>query len=814
MSTLYYLSGFNNYFNRQVKQPTSTLISDYNDYIVLQASEVNFNPNDDVITSVTVNYRNVLRPANNISDDVELDYCLVSDDNVNVSSKWFVIDRKRELGGQFTCSLRRDLFSDYYNAILRSPCYIQKAIVPTTNNLILNSENMNFNQIKTNEYPLMDATQTPWIVGYVARNTSETTITGNAYAKLEDASYDFEYSYQSLLNMGKIYGNLVGDSWGDVIVNVYQTTGSSTYKGTALHSNGYTNPAYGNIDDNNIYISGSAYTIPGYISQSSAVFKAYWDNNVSTINNLFPSEMDFVIQQGKIDNLLLMNNKTIKDTLTGILFTINVKTETETVGKKINASGALYSDIINNAVRNMPGVTVNQTLNNQSVIVNGRFTTATVEVKTIPGKNITTTLPATDTRINLIDQPWDMFAIPYNADVSIINQGVTYKTESNIAVSIAQEMTLDAGIKIYDVQLLPYCPCWNYIDVNGNIRVTEFTENTHYSWVTDSDGKRLSILLWCSTASFNPIIPFTADSQMVTSPSISPVEFKVNNECDMYRLVSPNYSGAFEFSATANGGITGFEANCTYKPFQPYIHINPIFGRLYGRDFNDNRGLICGGNFSMPTTQNEWTNYQIQHKAYNESHLRQIENMEETYNIQRNQQVFASVVQGITGAFGGAGAGGMAGGMGGSLRGMGIGSAIGGVLGAGANIAGAIADLHYADQLFEENKAYAKDQFNLSLQNIQALPNTLSNVGAFDINYKYFPFLEYYTCTDEEKEALREKIKYSGMTVNAIGTIDNYIGATVDEQFVQGQLIRLLDTDADYHIAAEIAQEINKGVYI
>ena len=47
-----------------------------------------------------------------------------------------------------------------------------------------------------------------------------------------------------------------------------------------------------------------------------------------------------------------------------------------------------------------------------------------------------------------------------------------------------------------------------------------------------------------------------------------------------------------------NQGIDSFDIECTYKPYNPYIHISPNYKGLYGKDFDDIRGLICGGDFS------------------------------------------------------------------------------------------------------------------------------------------------------------------------------------------------------------------------
>ena len=52
---------------------------------------------------------------------------------------------------------------------------------------------------------------------------------------------------------------------------------------------------------------------------------------------------------------------------------------------------------------------------------------------------------------------------------------------------------------------------------------------------------------------------------------------KIKSQTDFYRLTSPNYNGTFEFNKTKLiDGILGFEADLTYKPYSPYIKINPI----------------------------------------------------------------------------------------------------------------------------------------------------------------------------------------------------------------------------------------------
>jgi len=99
-----------------------------------------------------------------------------------------------------------------------------------------------------------------------------------------------------------------------------------------------------------------------------------------------------------------------------------------------------------------------------------------------------------------------------------------------------------------------------------------------------------------------------AKDYSVLNPGNDAMTRKLANECDLLRLVSQNYSAIFEFSPAKSGGVDGFLADCTYKPWSPYIHIMPKLKGLYGDNFvsiDDARGLICGGDMSLPQLSNE-----------------------------------------------------------------------------------------------------------------------------------------------------------------------------------------------------------------
>ena len=244
-----------------------------------------------------------------------------------------------------------------------------------------------------------------------------------------------------------------------------------------------------------------------------------------------------------------------------------------------------------------------------------------------------------------------------------------------------------------------------------------------------------------------------------------------------------------------NNGIQYFNVDCDYKPFSPYIHINPNFSELYGQDFNDARGLICGGDFSLPKVTNAWANYQQNNKNYEQIFNREIQNMQVTHKYQMIQ----GGVQAIAGVAQGAVSGAALGGVGGAIA--------GGV----ASLAGGVADQVINQKLYNEALDYKQDLYGMQLGNIKAIPNSISKVSPYNPNNKIFPVLEYYTCTETEKQALKNKIKYNGMTVGRIGTINEFLQP--DYSYIKGKLIRL-ETIEDTNYLNEIASEIYKGVFI
>ena len=296
-------------------------------------------------------------------------------------------------------------------------------------------------------------------------------------------------------------------------------------------------------------------------------------------------------------------------------------------------------------------------------------------------------------------------------------------------------------------------------------------------------------------------------SYSILNPGDDALNRKLANECDLVRLVSQNYSAIFEFSPAKSGGVDGFLADCTYKPWAPYIHILPKLKGLYGDNFvsiDDARGLICGGDMSLPQLSNAWANYQLQNKTYQEMFDRQIKNMDVQNDVNRQGALAQAIVAPITGGAAGAAVGAKAGGVYGAIAGAAVG-AIGGGVTAGLDYSNTI-------RMMEENRQYAIDMYGYNLQNIQAIPTSLTKTSALTYNTRVWPFIEYYTCTEAERKALKDKIKYNGMTIMKVGQLNDYLLG--EDNFYKGKVIRLPDVKIDGHMAFEIYNELNKGVYL
>ena len=298
------------------------------------------------------------------------------------------------------------------------------------------------------------------------------------------------------------------------------------------------------------------------------------------------------------------------------------------------------------------------------------------------------------------------------------------------------------------------------------------------------------------------------DSYALTHKSITTdLNKKESSNLQLFRLVSPNYQGTFDINIGKNGNVlTNFKAYCTYKPYTPFIKVAPEFTNFYGSEFKDARGLLCGGDFSITRVSDAWINYQLNNKNYQNIFNREIQNLEFNQSIEMRNQIISAVVGHFAATGAGAAAGAMVGGW--------VGAIVGGAVAGTASLVSGIVDTITLARQQREQKSLAVDKFNYELGNIQALPYTLTKVGALDYTSKIFPFVEQYDCTTQELEAFRKKIQYESMTVLRIDTLNNYYQIYDRLCYFKGEVIINDKIAQETYVLEAIYAELLKGVYI
>jgi hypothetical protein len=652
---------------------------------------------------------------------------------------------------------------------------------------------MFFNQIKKEEYLLKDNSKVAWIVGYVSRpNEGAEDITINTAGEIDYDSTLEGWEFKDLFN------RWVYPSPNEWVFEMPAQVGAFTYDMRIVRTNsniskikyeGVTSERVladePYLNDHTIVPSNTLDTTYAQIYEES--FNIYNQELFSALENVLIDDNEAMIPQIKFNDAI---GKILYSTTEDKYYRVSsidinrpadyiiTPSASSAVGVVLKTISQKIAALIN---ENGGNATLEEENTNYGRILFENTQAKRFVLEEIPSAQITTKISVGRNTLN--DAPYDMFCIPYG-EINIGNE----KSSQFVALKVAQKIAEQLGSNLYDMQLLPYCP-YPQVIVNGEINISTISENIDYNLMTTSGEEQeiKSIILWCKFSNGRVIIPFNYFVEDV----------KIENECDKWRITSPNYQGIFEFSASKNNGIEFFQVDYTYRPYNPYIHVAPNWGGLYGANYNDARGLICGGDFSVAIISDAFRQYEINNKNYQNIFDRQIKNLD----VQRKYQLVNETMNAITGTAQGVVLGGVAGGVGGAIAG-GVASAIGGA-----------ADIGISQALYKENKSYQTDLFNYNLQNVRALPDSLSKISSITYNNKLYPFVEYYTCTEEEKDALRLKLKYNGMTVMKIDKIKNYIYPG-EQNFLQGQIIRIENLNEEDHVARMIYEEIKKGVFL
>lgn len=762
------------------------------------------------------------------------DYAVVADDEGNLVSRWFVIEYTRTRNGQYSVQLYRDTIADSHEPLQNALVFCEKANVADTNPLIYNSENLNLNQIKTEEYLLKDQTACPWIVGYYARRTSATDENGNTttpyttlqgevanpLARTPDLTYE-KLSAYPYFNAVSLDSQTRNEGFYDVpdritySVTYQDTTTNIVYMLRAVCEYPMTQKNWTVSQDAMTSLKSGSYQYAG-IPDFTVLANALNARTTDLINDHYkqfyerPAGTTYVPngwhKPDQVTAFLATMNKTI-------LIESNHTTYISSIPEIKSGSKSKSTSTLTNLA--FPAVLLAQGFTAQAAnpFIVTSYTAPmymgklTRQLATNVKYNITTD------RYHCADAYFDAFAIPYSDNfkftgpfVNTSGQTSTQTVTSNAALNLATAIEMATTSLVYDLQLLPYCP----LDFGDNQGSYTATDPKEFSWLRNETNAPIGVVFNVQTSNRSFSINAPKSEGLISN------NVKLDTQTTICRLNSPNYDGTFEFTPTKNGGVSYFRVDCTFKPYQPYIHVAPAWGGLYGRDFGDARGLICGGDFGLPRLQDEWKQYQLNNKNYLNSFNRQIENMETNNYYQEKQDIVNAITGTLAGAAGGATGGAMTKtGPAGMLIGAGIGMA--------ASVFAGIEDVRINKALRAEALDYTQDQFGFQMGNIKARPTTLARVGALNTSNKLYPFVEIWTCTTKEREAVAAKIALNGMSVGVAGTFGDFINvpwtATVNgkiyhsQNYIKAKLIKITNIGDESHYTNTLGNELNMGVY-
>ena len=830
---------YNNYFNKILKKPENPFIaSSYDSYPEKEyIRNVSFNENDGVTA-----YHIVNKDIDDIGD-----YLLVIGEADVVKSHWFITEAKRNRVGQCMVTLQRDLLVDYYHIIKTAPAFIERGMLDNDDPMIFNDEGLSFNQIKTEVTPLMDKTNCAWIVGYLAKESDLSNEDIEVPVSISTADPDYTYSswadvpqdLQDLISGNKKFYknvkniNLFINDIGYVpdhnsLAYYIQEIGVREYSGNVQF--------YKVLDSDFILNSTGAINRNKSTSHSLRYFnfgRPSGDNTsyASAMFNVFNSALKYAIEQNKNNIISTYNigNTSLENTIEefkdkiisvgGTKYKIVVEDIDYTLDGDLENKTTLDSALKNSIyyiTKDAPHANkldyVDSNGNHLSNLNVAKFelkielTNSTVEATQL-GQVAQVTFPNHANRQETLDAQYDIFAIPLplknfgydgNTKFATSKLGIHYYTINyEVSLAVAQKLAIEFGSKLYDLQLLPYCPV--QLDFNRRIgsSIIPNDETISCRYITVNDVVK-SFLLFADKSEFEKDIWVEIEGSGNS---------KMQKSTMKYRVSGGNYASMFDFTPDMckgiNGGVDQFKAYCNYKPYKPFIKVNPYFGYLYGNEsFRDANGMILSGDTSLTILSDAWTNYLIQNKNFESMFDRQIQTIEKSNDVTMMNSKFAAVSGTLTGTTTGAVAGGMKGGVYGAIAGAIVGGVASGVGGA--------VDVNNQAMLMQDNLDLQRAMHSYQIDNIKALPDTIQKVSALTVIDKVVPILEVFDCTQTEKEMFTNYIKYNGMSVGRIDTIENFES---NGGFIQGRFIRLEGLSEDYHLANALNTTFQAGFY-
>lgn len=766
------------------------------------ANPVNFSPNDGLTTKIVLNI-----------EDAPYNYLLVTNEKgTTIDSRWFILRKVRTRIGQYELSLVRDVISDNYAGVRKSAYILKKSsyIAPTMSEAQY-KKTMQFSQIKTSETLLSEADGCKgYLAIYTAKNMSE------------------HKAVNAVTNQSGSVATISDTIMKDIIEHAGNAYGFCRVNSLALAIDSYTKKNTYDICHwyNESDINGSGYPVSNtcvnkYYIPSLTPLNPYDDNSdfITAMNTYASKETT----KGLALAMITAEGLSMDESTLTLLDSIDGKTITGTASPynkpyTVHVTKVDAPVFCNLSDTDRTAVATNLKFNELSKSVYARRASwkynlslyqVTLEEAPDTGTGAYCDDPFPAGMMTTTDSVYDVHLIPLGGQMVVENR--TISVNSDNMFSFASKLFETYGSNIYDIQWLPYgfdAQRFSSDTINvGSVKGTNFTA-IRESESTSSAYVGAIIHLSRSSAGM------TIYRDIIPSNSTDLMENRIENETTFYRLCSPNWTSTFEFRPIYNNGLHGFQIDVSFKPYTPYIRVCPMFSNLYGSTFNDTRGLVLSGDFSIDQTTDAWTTYKLNNKNYELIFNRDIQSLDLRNSVADIQDSYAMVGD-IAGTVSGAiSAGAMGTMMSGGNAVVGIAS---GVASLGAGVVDSVMNAGIRKlnkSIRADNRQATIDKYQYQIGNIKAMPISLTKTSSFDKSYRVYPVLEKYTCTDIEKERLRESIEVNGIDIGKYCTLKDAVAGKTGRVYVSASLIRWNGDETDENIITAISDVLNDGIFM
>lgn len=113
-----------------------------------------------------------------------------------------------------------------------------------------------------------------------------------------------------------------------------------------------------------------------------------------------------------------------------------------------------------------------------------------------------------------------------------------------------------------------------------------------------------------------------------------------------------------------------------------------------------------------------------------------------------------------------------------------------------------------------DNRQASIDKYQYQIGNIKAMPLSLTKTSSFDKSYRIYPVLEKYTCTDIEKERLRESIEVNGIDIGKYCVLKDAVSGKTGKVYLSASMVRWNGNETDENIIEAISDILNDGIYM